>query len=143
MVLSFPQVAMSVLFFTHAQNGTVHTYPRGVLRLDIIPRATNTTEIIVEQDLFVPGAWGVRVETDFTRRYGLGPIRFPAATTKEALESTLRSAWTVEQHRMHTMTKCFTRLREKESSDKASLSGSASPPPPRTCGPPRSFPRRE
>lgn len=126
----FKQVILTSLLFSSTRNCSIQSYPEGVLRLDITPRATNT-EITVEQDMLLPEAWCVRVETNFTRRYGLGPICFPAVTTETALNNTLKSAWAIEQQRLNMLGKCFTRLRERESNTPSS-SGSASPPPLRT-----------
>jgi hypothetical protein len=141
----FPQVIMTSLAFSVARNCSVQSYPEVVHRIDITP-PTAATRITVEQDFLVPGTWGVRVETNTTRRLGLGPIRFPAVTTKEALEDTLNNAWGIEQRRVGAMAKCFTRLREPASScfaaQNPSSSRSASPQPPQTDGSPRSSPRR-
>ena len=141
----FPQVLMTSLAFSVTRNCSMQSYPEGVHRLDITP-PTAATKITVEQDFLVPGTWGVRVETNTTRRFGLGPIRFPAVTTQEALQDTLNSAWAIEQRRVGAMAKCFTRLREPTSSCSAaqtpSSSRSASPQPPQTDDSPRSSPRR-
>lgn len=135
----FQQVILSSLAFSAPRNCSVQSYPPGVFRLDITP-CRGATEITVEQNPLLADAWDVRIETQFTRRYGLGAIRFPPVMNEAALERTLLRAWAIEQHRMHTLNKCFTRLREKEASD-ISSSGSASPPPLRTGGSPRSPPR--
>jgi hypothetical protein len=136
----FQQVIMASLAFSSVRDCSIQSYPEGVFRLNITPRSTST-EISVERDVLLPEAWFVRVETNFTRRYGLGPISFPAVTTEEALVRTLNRAWAIEQQRKGTLGKCFTRLREREPGD-ANSSGSASPPPQQMGDSPRSLARR-
>lgn len=136
----FKQVILTSLVFSSIRDCSIQSYPEGVFKLKITPRTTNT-EISVERDLLLPEAWNVCVETNFTRRYGLGPIRFPAVVTETALNNTLNRAWAIEQQRLNTLGKCFTRLRERESNPSSS-SESASPPPLRTGDSPRSFPHR-
>lgn len=138
-VMLFKQVILVSLAFSASRDCSIQSYAENVFRLDIQPRMTGTS-IAVEQDLLLPDAWFVRVETNYTRRYGLGPITFPAVTTVEALNRTLNRAWVIEQQRHDTMKKHFTRMREFK--DDASSSGNASPPPLRTGDSPRSFPHR-
>lgn len=136
----FQQVILSSLAFSATRNCSIQSYPEDVFRLDITPRMS-ATKITVERDPLLKEAWNVRVETQFTRQYGLGAIHFPPVMNEAALERTLLRAWAIEQHRMRTLSKCFTRLRENETSD-VSSSESASPPPLRTGESPRSLPRR-
>ena len=126
----FKQVILASLAFSASRDCSIQSYGETVLRIDIQPRRSGTS-IAVEQDLLLPDAWFVRVETNFTRRFGLAPITFPAVTTVEGLNRTLNRAWAIEDQRRDTMKKHFTRMREIKTDD-ASSSGSDSPPPLRT-----------
>jgi hypothetical protein len=92
--MNFQQVALVALSFSSAKGGSIERSPLvgSVHQISIIP-PLGLSRFVIEQDNQVPDSWYVRVVKGGHRRRLEPPHYFPAVTTVEGLQETLKKAW--------------------------------------------------
>ena len=92
--MNFQQVALVALSFSSARGGTIERSPLegSMHQISIIP-PLGLSRVVIEQDNQIPDSWYVRVVKSGHRRRLEPPVYFPAVTTVEGLQDTLKNAW--------------------------------------------------
>ena len=92
--MNFQQVALVALSFSSARGGTLERSPlqSSVHQISIVP-PLGLSRVVIEQDNQLADSWYVRVVKGGHRRRLEPPVYFPAVTTVEGLQETLKRAW--------------------------------------------------
>ena len=92
--MNFQQVALVALSFSSARGGTIERspHPSSTHQIAIIP-PLGLSRVVIEQDNQIPDSWYVRVVKGGRRRVFEPPVYFPAVSTQEGLQETLKKAW--------------------------------------------------
>ena len=87
--MNFQQVALVALSFSSSKGGTIE---RSLHQITITP-PLGMSRFVIEQDNQIPDSWYVRVVKGGHRRRLEPPVYFPAVTTVEDLQQSLKKAW--------------------------------------------------
>ena len=92
--MNFQQVALVALSFSSARGGTIERSPLegSMHQISIIP-PLGLSRVVIEQDNQIPDSWYVRVVKGGHRRRLDPSVFFPAVSTVEGLQETLKKAW--------------------------------------------------